>query len=59
MADTDSYGWNTEEHLQNVYKHDKMKADYCKNNNIKLVIIDYNQLSTLSATELKELICLE
>lgn len=36
-----------------------MKADYCKNNNIKLVIIDYNQLSTLSAAELKELICLE
>ena len=59
MADTDSYGWNTEEHLQNVQKHDQMKVAYCKNNNIALVIIDYSQLSTLSTAKLKELICLE
>ena len=36
-------GWNTIEHFNLLQKHDKMKKEYCKNNNIKLYIINYNE----------------
>ncbi len=29
--------------LERTQKHDKIKSDYCKNNNIKLIVIKYNE----------------
>lgn len=29
--------------LKNTQKHDKIKTDYCRNNNIKLLRIKYNE----------------
>lgn len=46
-------GWNTEEALKDCQKRDKIKFDYCQNNNIKLYYITY--LEDIE-TRLKEII---
>lgn len=41
-------GWNNEEKLKLTQKYDKIKEEYCKKNNIKLIRIpytDYNKIS--------------
>lgn len=35
--------WNTEEHFNKLIEHDQLKKDYCKNNNISLYEIKYNE----------------
>ena len=34
-------GWNTQEKLNKTQEHDKIKDLYCKNNNIQLLRISY------------------
>ena len=45
-------GWNTQEHLEYTQKHDQMKNDYCKNNNIHLIRIHYSQFDNLKLEDL-------
>ena len=40
-------GWSNENHLQRTQKHDQMKRDYCKQNNIKLVEIPYTDFDKI------------
>lgn len=40
-------GWSTVEHINYVQKHDKIKEEYCKNNNLKLVCILYTDFKNL------------
>jgi len=37
----------TEESFKNTVKHDKMKDDYCKNNNMKLIRIPYKNMNNI------------
>ena len=41
-------------HSSNLEKHDQMKFDYCNKNNIPLIIINYNELNTLTSERLKD-----
>lgn len=45
-------GWNNQEHLEYTQNHDQMKNEYCKNNNIKLIRINYVQYDNLSLEDL-------
>jgi len=40
-------GWNTKENFKLVQERDNLKNKYCKNNNIKLIRIKYNEEITL------------
>jgi hypothetical protein len=46
-------GWNTEEHLKITQKHDKIKNEYCKNNNIPIIRIPYTHLNDLCLDDLQ------
>jgi len=35
--------WGGEEEFKNIQKRDQIKNEYCKNNNIKLLRIKYNE----------------
>lgn len=41
-------GWNTQEKLEETQRKDKLKNDYCKNNNINLVRIPYTDLRRMN-----------
>lgn len=36
-------GWNTTEHFLLLQEHDKIKTEYCRNNNILLYTINYKE----------------
>lgn len=46
-------GWNNENHLNYTQKHDKIKEEYFKDSNIKLVTIPYKDFNKLNAIYLK------
>ena len=46
-------GWNTEEKLIITQKHDKIKNEYCKNNNIPIIRIPYTHLNDLCLNDLQ------
>ena len=48
-----SNGWNTQKHLEKTQKHDEMKRNYCKNNNIKLIEISYEDYDEINENYLK------
>ena len=45
--------WNTEEEVQNRQQRDKIKNQWCKNNNIPLIRIPYTHLKDLCIDDLK------
>lgn len=49
-------GWNTEEHFQILKNHDVLKAKYCNENNIKLIVIPYTDYDKLTFEYLRDLI---
>lgn len=50
---SNSYGsWNTEENVKNTQYHDKIKNEWCKNNNITLIRIPYTHLKEISIKDL-------
>ena len=52
------YDWNTEENHQKTIVNDKIKNDYCKNHNLKLIRIpywDYDNLENILQNIIKEL----
>jgi hypothetical protein len=44
--------WNTEANLIETQKRDKIKNDWCVNNNIILIRIPYTKLETLTIEDL-------
>ena len=46
------YGWNNEKNLTKVKNHDKIKNEWCKNNNIPLIRIPYTIYDNLSLDDL-------
>ena len=44
--------WNTKEHYEYVVKHDQMKNEWAKQNNIPLIRIPYTQLNKLQIQDL-------
>ena len=44
--------WDTEEHLQKTQNNDKLKNQWCKENNIPLIRIPYTHLKELSIKDL-------
>lgn len=47
------YGsWNTEESVKKTQNHDKIKNEWCKNNNIILIRIPYTHLKNISIKDL-------
>ena len=49
-------GWNNKEHLLLTQKHDEMKKEYCRENNIKLVEIPYYDYDKIDWEYLKEVV---
>ena len=49
-------GWSNENHLQRTQKHDQMKRDYCKQNNIKLVEIPYTDFDKIDNNYIQEVV---
>lgn len=47
-------GWNTTEHLLNIQRRDRLKDEYCQNNNIPLIRIKYNDKITTEKVLLRE-----
>ena len=47
-------GWNTEQEFNNRIKNDKIKYDYCKDNNIPLIRIPYWDYKKINLDYLKE-----
>lgn len=47
-----SNGWNTKEHLIKTQEHDRIKNEWCKNNNITLIRIPYTHLNDLCLEDL-------
>lgn len=45
--DFTGYDWNTEKNYQKTVTNDKIKDDYCKNNNLKLIRIPYWEFDNL------------
>lgn len=45
-------GWNTEEKLKIIQRHDKIKNQWCKENNIPLIRIPYTHLNDLCIEDL-------
>ena len=52
-------GWNTLAHLEKTQKHDSMKREFCKRNNIKLIEIPYYDFEKLNEEYIREVICNE
>lgn len=50
--ETKTGGWNNEENLLKTQERDKIKTDWCKNNNIPLIRIPYWKLDTLTIEDL-------
>lgn len=46
-------GWNNEEALKSIQAHDKIKNQWCKENNIPLIRIPYTHLDKISIDDLK------
>lgn len=46
-------GWNTLENLEQTKIRDKIKNEWCKNNNIPLIRIPYTIYETLNINDLK------
>ena len=44
--------WNTKEQFEKVQKNDKAKVNYCKERNIPLLLIKYDQYETLNLLDL-------
>ena len=44
--------WDTEDHLQQTQRHDKIKSQYCKDNNIPLIRIPYWHIDQLCFEDL-------
>ena len=44
----DTYSWNNEENFQKTKKHDELKNNWCKENNIKLIRIPYTEYNNLN-----------
>ena len=51
-AEECSAGWNTIEKIQYQQKCDKLKDEYCQNNNIPLIRIPYTKLNSITLTDL-------
>ena len=49
-------GWNTKERFQEQQKRDKIKRQYCKQNNIKLIEIPYVDYNILNINYLRKVI---
>lgn len=49
-------GWNNKEQFENIQYRDNYKISWCKENNIKLVIIPYTDYNKLNINYLKNLI---
>lgn len=49
---TNNSGWNNEENLKKIKKHDIIKTNYCKNNNIPLIRIPYTIYNNLCLEDL-------
>lgn len=49
-------GWQTEESFETLQYHDKLKDKYCKDNNIKLLRIRYDEFDDINNILLKELL---
>lgn len=49
-------GWSNENHLQRTQKHDQMKREYCKQNNIKLVEIPYTDFDKIDNNYIQEVV---
>ena len=49
---TQNHGWNTEEYLNKIQIHDKIKNQYCFEHNIPLIRIPYTHLSKLCLEDL-------
>lgn len=49
-------GWNTPERLEQNQKRDKIKEEYCKQNNIQLIIIPYWDLEKINEEYLRKAI---
>ena len=47
-----NHGWNSEDHLSKVQERDAIKNQWCKNNNIPLIRINYKQLKELKIEDL-------
>lgn len=47
-------GWNTKEKFLEIQKKDKIKNDYCKNNNIGLIRVSYKNKNKLSFDYLRK-----
>lgn len=45
-------GWNNENNLQLIKKHDEIKNQWCKENNIPLIRIPYTHLNKLTINDL-------
>lgn len=50
--ETENHGWNSEEMLKKTQLHDKIKNEYCFENNIPLIRIPYTHLSQLCLEDL-------
>lgn len=50
--ETKTGGWNNKENLLKTQERDKIKTDWCKNNNIPLIRIPYWKLDTLTIEDL-------
>ena len=46
-------GWNDEKHFKKVQERDKIKNEYCKNNNIPIIRVPYTQYDALCIDDLK------
>lgn len=49
-----SGGWNTSDQLQLTQLRDNLKLEYCKNNNIPLIIIPYTDYNKIDINYIKE-----
>lgn len=45
-------GWNNQENLKKTQKHDTIKNDWCKNNNIPLIRIPYTHFNDITLQDL-------
>lgn len=46
-------GWNTEENFKKTQEHDKIKNQWCKDNNIPLIRIPYTHYDKICIEDLK------
>lgn len=46
------HGWSTEEKTKQTQEHDRIKNDYCKQNNIPIIRIPYTKLHNIQIEDL-------